>query len=269
VKGSAVKDGPVDRCTRFPLVVFSHGFGGCGTQTVYLTEELARHGYIVAAPDHRDALCSVTGKGAFHAIKTDQSFFDPKKWTEQTHVDRRDDLERVITYMLQTSDLKGSLDPRRIGAVGHSLGGYDVLALAGGWNSWKDDRLGAVLALSPYTAPFVDKNRLSAIRIPVMYQGAQWDWGITPSLRGDRGAFGLSNPPKYYVELKGGGHFEWTNLACGSDPVARCLSSKSNPRLIDEYGIAFFDRYLKDDGAALSRLEGKGLAVFQQALYGR
>src|SRR3989344_1901647 len=42
----------------FPLVIFSHGYGGCGVQSIYFTEELARHGYIVAAPDHNDSLCS-------------------------------------------------------------------------------------------------------------------------------------------------------------------------------------------------------------------
>jgi len=264
VKGRALKDGPVDSCARFPLVVFSHGFSGCGTQTVYFTEELARRGYVVAAPDHKDALCSVTGKGNFHAIKTDQSFFSPEKWSDQSHIDRRDNLKRTISWMLASSDFKGSIAAGRIGAAGHSLGGYDVLGLIGGWESWKDDRIGAAVALSPYPTPFIVKNRLSAIRVPVMYQGAQWDMGITPYLRGDRGAFGLSNSPKYYVELKGGGHFEWTNLPCGSNPVARCLSAKSNPRLIDEYAIAFLDRYLKNDAAALSRLDGKGLAAYQQ-----
>ena len=153
VRGRALKNGPVNSCARFPLVVFSHGFSGCGTQTVYFTEELARHGYIVAAPDHKDALCSVTGKGSFRAIKTDQSFFDPGKWDEQTQVDRRNDLNRVITWMLQSSDLKSAIAADRVGAVGHSLGGYDVLGLAGGWSSWKDDRIRAALLFSPYAAP--------------------------------------------------------------------------------------------------------------------
>jgi Platelet-activating factor acetylhydrolase, isoform II len=43
---------------KVPLVVFSHGDLGCGLQSVAITEELARHGYVVAAPDHADAsLC--------------------------------------------------------------------------------------------------------------------------------------------------------------------------------------------------------------------
>ena len=264
VKGRARRDGAIESCARFPLVAFSHGFSGCGIQIVYLTEELARRGYIVAAPDHKDALCSVTGKGSLHAIKTDESFFAPDKWSDKTHADRRDNMERVIDWMMESSqsEFRGSIAPGKIGLVGHSLGGYDVLGLAGGWESWTDRRVGAVVALSPYATPFMVKNRMTAIRVPVMYQGAQWDVGITPYLKGDRGAFALSNTPKYYVELKGGGHFEWTNMPCGSSSVARCLSSNANPRLIDEYAIAFLDRYLKNDSSALSRLDGKGLAKF-------
>jgi hypothetical protein len=36
--------------------------------------------------------------------------------------------------------------------------------------------------------------------------------GITPALRKAMGAYDLSPMPKYYVELKGAGHFAWTDL---------------------------------------------------------
>ena len=41
----------------FPVVLFSHGFGGCNTQSVFLMEALARSGYFVLAPNHKDAHC--------------------------------------------------------------------------------------------------------------------------------------------------------------------------------------------------------------------
>lgn len=47
----------------FPLVIFSHGYGGCGLKSVFFTEEMARHGYVVAAPDHNDALSCTVQKG--------------------------------------------------------------------------------------------------------------------------------------------------------------------------------------------------------------
>src|SRR5580693_8599008 len=37
-----------------PLVVFSHGFHGCATQSRFLMQALAADGYLVVAPNHRD-----------------------------------------------------------------------------------------------------------------------------------------------------------------------------------------------------------------------
>ncbi|HXW63895.1 MAG TPA: hypothetical protein VEK74_02335 [Burkholderiaceae bacterium] len=58
--GVLAHDAPATRAcgAAVPLVVFSHGDLGCALQSVTLTEELARNGYVVAAPDHADAtLC--------------------------------------------------------------------------------------------------------------------------------------------------------------------------------------------------------------------
>jgi len=42
------KEGP------YPLLVFSHGYGGGGLSATFLTEPLASRGWLVAAPDHHD-----------------------------------------------------------------------------------------------------------------------------------------------------------------------------------------------------------------------
>ena len=244
--GMVARNGVPADCGRLPLVVFSHGFGGCGIQSLFFTEELARYGFIVAAPDHRDALCSVDGSGSLHFPKQEQSFFDPMRWTPQTYSERRNDIETVIDGMLASPVFGKSIDGNRIGAAGHSLGGYIMLGMAGGWAEWKDHRIQAVLLFSPYLLPFLNGDRLQAVNAPVMYQGAQFDIGITPSLRGKNGAYQRSNPPKYYVELRRGNHFDWTNLLCGGEEtVAGCLQSKPNTRAIDDYAIAFLNRYLK------------------------
>ena len=38
--------------TKYPLLLFSHGWGGFKSQNTYQVEELASHGYVIAAPDH-------------------------------------------------------------------------------------------------------------------------------------------------------------------------------------------------------------------------
>jgi predicted dienelactone hydrolase len=248
---------------RLPLILFSHGLDSCGTQSVFLTDQVARAGYVVAAPDHRDASCSVDGPRLPHFHLPRLRFTNPEHWDETSYADRRADLEKTLDWMLAGSPLSQRIDPARIGAVGHSLGGYSVLGWAGGWDSWRDARVTAVVALSPYVRPFMVHHRMAEIRVPVMYQGAQFDLGITPALRGPRGAFAETGGPAYYVELERGSHFEWTNGVCwGHRAPAECLAKRSNPRLIVEYTVAFLDRYLKRQDDHLNGLTGRGLRAY-------
>ena len=153
------------------------------------------------------------------------------------------DLEAILDAILKEKSFQGvPIDSSRIGLAGHSLGGYTVLALAGAWPSWKDRRVKAVLALSPYCAPFIKKGDLGHLDVPVMYQGGTLDVGITPFVRRPGGAYDLTSAPKYFLDLAGAGHFAWTNL------------NKSYQSIIDDYAVAFFDRYLKGTPGPLAHL---------------
>jgi len=77
-----------------------------------------------------------------------------------------------------------------------------------------------------------------------MYQGGTLDVGITPFLEGPKGAYAAANSPVYFVKLKAAAHLAWAN--CGNERTTQsCLANVANARLIADYGIAFFDRYLK------------------------
>src|SRR5215470_5109911 len=121
-----------------PLVVFSHGDLGCGIQSIFITEELARHGYVVAAPDHADASICHTLPGSQPTPVSQPDIFKPQDWNETSRVDRRNDLAAVIDELLTNAEFRAVIDPASIGAMGHSLGGYTVVGLAGGWSSWLD-----------------------------------------------------------------------------------------------------------------------------------
>lgn len=222
----------------FPVILFSHGYTGCNTQSVFLMMALARAGYLVLAPNHKDATCG-SAKGSWYPGKMlserpQEPFRDVSAWNDTTYKDRYDDIESVLNAALQGKSFQGvPVDPSRVGIAGHSLGGYTALAVAGAWPTWKDRRIKAVLALSPHCSPFVAKGDLQHLDVPVMYQGGTIDMGETPVVKRAGGAYDLSSAPRYFVELEGAGHFAWTDL---------------NPRfqsVIDEYSVAFFDRYLK------------------------
>ena len=258
------RDAPPAACPRVPLVLFSHGWGGCALQSIFLTEELARAGYVVAAPDHADAACAIgSDEVNLGRMRIDKSFLDPASWNERSEIGRLHDLRAAIRLVAADPQLARIADTSRIGAIGHSLGGYAVLGMAGGWPSWKTPEVKAVLALSPYVLPFIAHGALSRLQVPVMYQGAALDWGMTTSLEGPKGAYAATAPPKFFVKLNGGTHLEWTNLLCAGTPdVAACLKARPNAALINRHGIEFLDRYLKDKPGEALASRGRGLATY-------
>ncbi len=259
-------DAPMAACQKYPLVVFSHGYTGCGTQSVFFTEALARAGYIVTAPDHKDAACRVDQHFSLSNLqRAEMPFRKPEKWSPSTYAERRADIEVVLDEMARDTRFGPQIDGARIGGAGHSLGGYTIMGMAGGWSSWRDQRIKAALLFSPFADPFIKQGTVREIHIPIMYQGGTRDIGITPSLkRNGGGAYDLSNPPKFFMELPATGHFGWTNMTCmGYESAPKCEADSSTARLIDEYAIAFFDRYLKGMPAPLLDQPNNQLAEYR------
>jgi hypothetical protein len=110
------KDGP------FPLLMFSPGLTDNYWQHLFIGTRLASHGYVVAVTDHW-----ADGQWSW-------SLFDDI-WT--ISLNRPRDVSFAITQLLAKSRTRGELlfraiDPKRIAASGHSLGGYATYTLAGG-----------------------------------------------------------------------------------------------------------------------------------------
>ena len=144
-------------------------------------EAFAADGYLVFAPNHRDATCN-GGKGSWFG-RAEIPFLDPGKWNESTYRDRADDIRRLLSVIGTDNRFRPRADLSRVALAGHSLGGYTVLGLAGAWPSWKLPGVKAVLALSPYSQPFLLHGTLAALSAPVMYQGGTRDFGTTPALQ--------------------------------------------------------------------------------------
>jgi len=221
---------PASRSGRQPVLIFSHGFGGCAKQSTFLTEALAAHGYWVFAPNHKVARCGRGQSGG--SGRPQEPFGDPRRWSDKTFADRRDDIRAIQQALATSPEFAGRVDLARLGYIGHSLGGYTVVGLAGGWASWRTPGAKAVVALSPYVQPYLVHNTLGGLSTPVMYQGGTLDVGITPSLRRAGGVYDASPAPKYFVELEGAGHLAWTDL--------RAAAHKD----INAYAIAFLDHYV-------------------------
>ncbi|MBA2588987.1 MAG: hypothetical protein H0U98_10220 [Alphaproteobacteria bacterium] len=78
-----------------PLILFSHGFGGCAQQSRTLTQALADAGYAVLAPNHQDKGCEryTTGMAAgmwkmMTGQGPDKPFSKDAEWDAGTEVSR-------------------------------------------------------------------------------------------------------------------------------------------------------------------------------------
>ena len=109
-RGAPVADG------RFGLVLISHGTGGGRLNHRGTAIRLAQAGYIAAAPEHAG-----------------DSWRDGRySGTAANWVRRPRQLSAVLDRLLGDPVFGARIDPKRIAAIGHSAGGYSVLALIGG-----------------------------------------------------------------------------------------------------------------------------------------
>ena len=246
----AVWSQKADNVTGLPVIVFSHGFHGCATQSRFLMRVFASAGYLVLAPNHRDATCN---NGPAHWWDGAQMpFRKPQEWGDATFRDRGDDVRRLVE-VARSDDRFRRADWSRLGLVGHSLGGYTVLALGGAWPQWKLPGVKAVLAMAPYTQPFLIHGTLRGLATPVMYQGGTHDFGITPAIKKTEGAYDQSPEPKYLVIIKKAGHFAWTD-------IGRAVSRAP----IVDYSVAFMNHYVEGRPAeALLRQAGPRISLLR------
>ena len=109
----AIPEAPI-KSGRHPLLLLSHGYGGNWRNLSWLAADLVQQGYIVAAPDHPGT--TTTDRTPAQAARL---------WL------RPDDVTQVLNYLLAAPGLAEKVDDTRIAAIGHSLGGWTVMALAG------------------------------------------------------------------------------------------------------------------------------------------
>jgi dienelactone hydrolase len=114
---------------RHPLVAVSHGFGETRSSMTTIAEELASHGYLVAAFDHVHGGFALLPDGALASPADDST-----RWNDAAfHAQQMDVWAGDIAFVLgrlrrhavpaEVLDLAAAVDWKRLGALGHSSGG--------------------------------------------------------------------------------------------------------------------------------------------------
>lgn len=242
---------------RHRLVVLSHGFGGNLGNQAWLAVVLARHGYVVAAVNHP----GTTSRN----LKPDTG---ARLW------ERPRDLSRLIDRI--TRDPAFGADADRVGVIGHSLGGWTAVALAGGRfdparftadcdvhaqlaaceifgrleagstpearallaGDLADQRVGAAVALDLGLARGFTPESLAGLKVPVLVMSAgEGDAQVPAALESRYLAAHLPFGLGRYIALAGATHFTFLPL-CKPGAVALLEAEKHGDGPICHNGTA-------------------------------
>jgi len=135
----AVRDAAAEPGT-YPLIAFSHASGAGRRSATFLCTHLASHGYVVAAMDHSEVVVPELGR-------VENETAEHKNARLQALIaSRLPDVRFLLDHLLTTAawESDARIDQTRIGLVGHSFGGWTVLAAPD-----VDRRIRAVVALAP------------------------------------------------------------------------------------------------------------------------
>ncbi len=282
VTSNAVASVPVaDDQRSYPVLIFLEGLGGYRQMYTFQIQELVSHGYIVAAIDQPYAAATVMfpdGRQAAYDPRMDpphrQAGYDPR--TAPAHSAFAD---AHIPYLAQdavfTLDqltalnradpngiLTGRLDLARAGLFGHSLGG-----IVGGEVCRVEPRLRACLLEDAYMRADVVRGGLrqptmfitrdaDTMRLERRRSGGWSEAAIREHLITMRAVYERLPSDGYYVQVPGAFHVDMTDAPLLSPLATRLglsgpIGGQRAHRIINAYSLAFFDRHLKGQPAAL------------------
>jgi predicted dienelactone hydrolase len=190
---------PAHTAKGFPLIVFAHGLDSEGFIYDPLLQQWVQQGYVVVAPTFPLSNIAAPGGDTAKDLRSQPG-----------------DLSSVLTQVLDLAGqsgnaLSGMIDPTRIAAVGHSLGGMTVLA----WTQntcCQDRRVGAAVVIDGTETSFGRGTFFRGLHrtIPILVLHGTADTTI-PYTHGEK-IYEDARAPKFFVSLTGAPHVSFRQL---------------------------------------------------------
>jgi predicted dienelactone hydrolase len=249
-------DAPVSSArASYPVLLFSHGWTGFRAQNTYQVQELASHGYIVAAVQHT--------YGAAVTVFPDGSIvpYDPQALPDGAPTDVYDaaanklvdqwagDLGFVLDTLTQmnASDgqhgLQGRLDLTRVGVFGHSTGGGAAVEFCA-----RDPRCQAGLGEDAFLTPVSGSVLDTGLRQPFLFLYSE-EWSHKEKNVGLFGRLYAHSDRATTATILGTKHYDFTDLPLLTPLAARLglkgpIDGRRVMYIVDAYSLHFFDKYL-------------------------
>lgn len=252
----ALDAAPLVEAGPYPMLVFSHGYGGGGLSAVFFTQALAAHGWIVACPDHHDRHSAVRIRGGQSSAFDRSGLLRHAFEIAATPSDERnklfyrlDEMQLVLDGMLASHAFGSLIDPQRMAVGGHSLGGFTALGLSGTIKERHDPRIKAMVLFSTGTGGnLFTPEELAGVRSASMLFLGERE---AHHKRGNQTMASLSDkifknvsPPKYFLEVKDAGHFAFNNRFTDNFMASHLSGTQQQFALIRQYAIAFLEKHV-------------------------
>ncbi|TVQ10637.1 MAG: alpha/beta fold hydrolase [Leptolyngbya sp. DLM2.Bin27] len=228
--------------THGPLVVISHGFGADRRFFAYLAEHLASHGLTVVSVEHPGS--NVAALLSLPSDDLPEAAAQSRVLPATEFLDRPRDitfvLDRLERLNRHSYSLRQRLNTRQVSFIGHSLGGYTGLALAGAaldlrslesycqtlnpvnvspadwlqcaaldlpvkYANLRDDRITQLVVANPLTGLLFGEAGLSRVRVPTLMLAGTHDT-VTPMASQQLRPFMQLAGPKHLLTMLGGSH---------------------------------------------------------------
>ena len=172
----------------FPIIVFAHGHAGEPQAYSGIIDNWVSRGYVVVAPAFPLSRARALGGPTYDDI-----------------LNQPGDMSYVLTHVLAdnvdpNSWMHGLLDARHIGAVGHSMGGWTVLALVGN-SCCRDKRFTSAILLASQLWWAFKPKFFTAPAPPLLFVHALRD-DVIPFRYGEQ-AYAAATAPKYFLTVIG------------------------------------------------------------------
>jgi dienelactone hydrolase len=274
----AVRHAPLARKSeKYPIIIALHGITGLRTDYTAHCENLASHGYVVVGishtytsavvnfPDGRKIESFVTRENA--SQYWDSEPVVQQYWTDELSVWIHDvqfvlDMLEKLNSGNPPSMFVGKLNLRHIGIIGHSFGGGVATQMCR-----IDSRVKACINLD---GGLFTQNLPLGLDKPYMFMTVQNEKaGVTRHWSAGKIAdidkfFATTTKDAYRLTIKGAVHNSFTDypLLLNSFEIFRIVNFfkpihllDANPikicNIIDDYMVAFFNTYLKNDASPL------------------
>ena len=268
----------------FPIIIVSHGAGGNWDTHYAQAQHLASHGYAVLCLEHVGSNTDRLKSGIGLMRNLNKMIRDANEVLGRPK-DVSFAIDRATEWNASNANLRGRLDTKHVGVLGHSFGAYTTMVICGmrpalDWleppveagkglgPNLRDNRVTCGVALSPQGAdePFFMDESFVTLNLPLMGVSGTEDkqqGGLPPMNRYK--SFALwpgGEGQNKFVWLANAHHLDFADSTGAKQQGIRSANREDVQPIVRAATLMFFNTHLKNDTSAAGNLTTSGLQKY-------